>query len=388
MTLRASLLALTLLAPASAAAAPDPCGGLLLQDGEARTARRLPAAESLPADDAACVRAVGAALAAQGGLRSVTVSVRLDAARRAAGAGPKIGTAYTKLLVAGGVPEARVAVVVPTAAHGEEGLVSIAYVAKRSDRPVARLDAADGAVRTGPSEAALQPAKRGDQLPAETWVETGPKASAWLELADGSRLRLGASTLVFVGRLYLNEALRRVVKLDLRRGQVEADVKAGGAGSGFDISTRTTVAGVRGTRFRLTADEAGTRLETLAGKVVLSGEQGELPVEAGQGAEVGTDRRPAPAALLAAPTVEAPLTGPAPAGTRLKFAAIAGARTYRLELARDAEFSYDVREADLPGPGAPLPPGLAKGRWFWRVAAVSPAGLRGRPSKTHAFEIP
>jgi hypothetical protein len=387
--LAAATLALSFVAAAAPAlAAPDPCEGLLLQDGEVRSARRLLARDDLPPPDQACVQAIGAALAGQGGVRSVTVSVRLADAQRAAGLGPKVGAAYTKLLVAGGVPEARISAVVPAAAHGQEGQVSIAYVERRGDRPVARLDAVDGAVRSGAAENAQQPARRGDQLNPETWVSTGAGASTWLELADGSRLRLGPNGLLFIGRLYLNEQLRRVVKLELKRGQVEADVKAGGQGSAFEISTKSTVAGVRGTRFRLTADEKGSRLETLQGLVTLTGTAGDVSVPAGQGAQVGGDQAAAAATLLDAPQVEAPLTGPITAGAPLKFSAISGALKYRVELARDAEFTYDLRGLDFAAPGSPLPPNLPAGRWFWRVAAVDTAGLQGKPSRVHAFEQP
>jgi hypothetical protein len=371
-----------------ALAAPDPCQGLLLRDGEVRSARRLPARATLAPDDEACVRAVGAALVAQGGVRSVTVAVRLSDGQRAAGEAPKVGATYVRLLAAGGVPEARISFVAPSVASGEIGQVAIAYVERRSDRPVARLDAVDGVVRRGPSPTTLVPAARGDQIAPETWIESGPRASAWLELADGSRLRLGAGALVQVGRLYLNEQLRRVVQLKLERGQIEADVTAGGQGSSFEISTRTTVAGVRGTRFRLTADERGSRLETLEGLVTLSGDGRERGVAAGRGAEVTGASVPVPAPLLPAPEVVGPLTGPLQAGAALRLAPVVGATAYRAELARDAEFSYDARSIEGPEPALAVPGDLPPGRWFWRAAALDARGLRGQPSRIHAFDQP
>jgi hypothetical protein len=371
-----------------AGAADDPCQGLLLRDGEVRTARRLPAHTPLTADEAACVQAVGSALMAQGGVRSVTVAVRLSDGRRAAGEAPRIAAAYTQALVAGSVPEARISFVAPAVASGEVGQVGIAFVERRADRPVARLDAIDGPVQRGPSAARLAPAARGDQLTPETWLSTGPRASAWIELADGSRLRLGPDALLLVGRLYLNEQLRRVVKLQLERGQLEADVTTGGRGSSFEISTGTTVAGVRGTRFRLTADERGSRLETLEGLVTLSRGSAEVGVGAGQGAQVTGADDPTLAALLPAPGIVGPLTGPVKPGGALSFEAVAGATRYQIDLARDAEFSYDTRGLEGSVPGVALPADLPPGRWFWRVAAIDARGLRGQPSKIHAFEQP
>ncbi len=376
------------LASSAVAAAPDPCQGLLLRDGEVRTARRLPARAVLTADEEACARAAGAALVAAGGVRSVTIAVRLTDGQRAAGEAPTVAAAYTRSLVAGGVPEARISFVAPAATPGEAGQVALAYVERRADRPVARLDAVDGPVRRGPSRENLGPAARGDQLTPETWLSTGARASAWIELADGSRLRLGPDALLLVGRLFLNDQLRRVVKLQLERGQIEAVVTAGGQGSSFEISTRTTVAGVRGTRFRLTADENQSRLETLEGLVTLSRGSAEIGVGAGQGADVKGADAPSPAPLLPAPGVIGPLTGPLAAGAALTFESVAGAVGYRVELARDAEFSYDTRALDGPAAGVVPPSDLPGGRWFWRVAAVDARGLRGQPSKIHAFEQP
>ncbi len=49
-------------------------------------------------------------------------------------------------------------------------------------------------------------------------------------LADGSRLRLTPGSTLLIGSLHLNEELRRVVKLDLLTGEIEAAVSSGGPG--------------------------------------------------------------------------------------------------------------------------------------------------------------
>ena len=154
------------------------------------------------------------------------------------------------------------------------------------------------------------------------------------------------------------------------------------------------VAGVRGTKFRLTADGDSSRLETLSGTVVLAGppaadgKPSETPVTAGQGAQVARASETAQAAaLLDAPTIDSPRTGPAKAGTPLKFSAVEGATGYRVELARDAEFSYEVRTLSVAAPGTGLPADLPAGTWFWRIAALDRAGFQGRPSKIYAFDV-
>lgn len=374
-------------APATALAA-DPCEGIKMTDGTVATARRLLAQSTLAPADEGCVRAVGAALAGRGGVRSVTVAVRVSDAQRADGTGSKIGARYASLLAEAGVPEARISTVVPAAAHGEEGSVKVTFTERRAARPVARVDAVDGGVRAGPAEVDLQPVARGATLKADTYVATDATGGAWLELADGSRLRLGPNALLFIGKLHLNDDLERVVKLELKRGTVDADVRSGGQGSVFDVGTRSGVAGVRGTLFRLATDEGGTRVETLEGQVDLVEGEKAVPVPAGQGllARPGTPLG-APVVLLGAPQVEGPLKGALAPGTSLRWRPVAGAASYRVELARDAEFSYGVQALPAPPAGLAVPATLAAGKWFWRVAPVDGDGFVGRPSKVYAFVV-
>ncbi len=384
---RALLAAALAVAPATASAA-DPCEGIKMKDGTVATARRLLAQAALSPADEGCVRAVGAALAGRGGVRSVTVAVRVSDAQRADGTGSKVGARYASLLAEAGVPEARISTVVPAAVHGEEGSVKVTFTERRAARPVARVDAVDGAVRAGPAEADLQPVARGATLKADTYVATDASGGAWLELADGSRLRLGPNALLFIGKLHLNDDLKRVVKLELKRGTVDADVRSGGQGSVFDVGTRSGVAGVRGTLFRLATDDGGTRIETLEGQVDLVEGEKAVPVPAGQGmvAKAGTPLG-APVVLLGAPQVEGPLHGALAPGTSLRWQPVAGATAYRVELARDAEFSYGVQALPAPPEGLSVPAALAAGKWFWRVAPVDGAGFVGRPSKIYAFVV-
>ncbi len=375
------------LAPHRARAATDACEGIAIKDGTVTTARRLLARPQLSEVEQRCITAVGAALAERRGVRTVTVAVRLPDALRVEGAGLTIGTAYAQLLAAGGVPEARISTVVPAAAHGEEDSVSITYTERNAARPVARVDSVDGDVSAGPSEAALQPIERGATLLGNTYLATGPSAKAWIELADGSRIQVGPGALLLIGALHLNDDLKRVVKLELKRGTIEADVRSGGTGSVFDVATTQGIAGVRGTRFRLADVAGGMRLETLEGLVDLGDANGHVEVPAGQGALVKTGG-PLPAAvvLLLSPTVESPTQGALAPGAHLRWAAVPGASSYRVELARDAEFSYGALALDAPATDLALTASVAGGKWFWRVAAVDGDGFVGRTSKVYAFE--
>lgn len=368
--------------------AGDPCEGLALGDGVVTTARRLAVSAPVPPADVACAGAIGRALKERGAVRSVTVVVRLPEALRAGGRGEQIGSAYAAALAAGGVPEARITTLVPAAREGEEDSVAITFTEKRGRHPVARIDEAAGDVKAGADEASLRPASKGETLLPRAWVTTGADSRAWLALADGSRVKLLADTALRLAELKLSDDLKRQVKLEVTRGEVEAEVKAGGEGASFQIDTGTGVAGVRGTAFRLGKDADGTRLETTRGVVELTHEGRTVTVKAGFGARAAPGQPPSePLALLAAPVIEGPLRGRLFSDATFRWSSVAGASSYRVDLARDAEFTYELRR--LEAPAAELPAAALKdlppGRWFWRVSGLG-GGFGGQTSKVYAFE--
>ncbi|MCA9541218.1 MAG: hypothetical protein KC620_20095, partial [Myxococcales bacterium] len=111
-------------------AAAEPCGGLAFDGGRVVSARPLRAVEKPAPVEAECLDAIGKQLGGRASVRSITVAVRLSDAERAAGAGMRIGDQVKAALVRGGVPEARVSVVVPTATEGEQGTLAITFTEK------------------------------------------------------------------------------------------------------------------------------------------------------------------------------------------------------------------------------------------------------------------
>ncbi len=385
-TLIACTLCVAALVTPGVVAAAGPCGELALVQGRVRTARPLVASETLGAADAACLEAAAGALAGLKGLRSVTISVRLADAARTKGAGLRIGETYSAALVKAGLRRSRISVVAPPAPHGTEGQVTLAYTERRSNRPVAQLEALHGKVTVGTDLAALRPAVRGARLSADSFVVTAAGASAALGLADGSRVRLAQGSRLLIGRMHLNDELERVVRLELQAGDLEADVRGAGPSSVFAVSTRTGVAGVRGTRFRLgVLADGGTRLETLEGVVELgSGQGAPVKVSKGNGALLGKDGAVGdPVALLPAPLVEGPKQGELAKGAALRWKRVDGAASYRIDLARDAEFLYGVQTHEAATATLTLPDELEQGKWFWRVAALSRDGFEGATSKVY-----
>lgn len=127
----------------------------------------------------------------------------------------------------------------------------------------------------------------GATLPEGTRVITGSDGYLTLRLVDGSVLRLQATSEATLAQSRLlgarGEAGHRS-QLELARGRVEALVnQVTGGAPRFEIRTPQAVVGVRGTEFRVAADEALTRSEVLSGRVAVgrsSSDADGQPVEA------------------------------------------------------------------------------------------------------------
>ncbi|MBL0694062.1 FecR domain-containing protein [Comamonas sp. JC664] len=372
-------------APALAAPAPAPCGGLRFESGRMVFGRTL---APQGAETEACLQHVAQAVLARPAIRSVTVAAKLPDADRLDGRGLATAKRAAEVLVAAGVPRTRVSAVAPAAVEGEPAQLQLAYVERPAQPAVARVRAASGAVDAGATEAQLSARTVGDSLYPGELLRTGANAQAELALADGSVLRVVADSLVKVGTIELTASLQRKVQLELLRGTVETDAAPGGVGSIFEVRTRGAVAGVRGTKFRVSAQDDGTsRLETLEGKVALSAAQAEVEVAGGQGsrAKPGSPPEP-PRPLLAAPALVGPRGGSFQAIPKVTWRPLEGASTYRVQLARTADFIADVQTFETAGAELAVP-GPRQGKWFWRVLAVDGDGFVGFPSKIYTFDV-
>jgi hypothetical protein len=184
------------------------------------------------------------------------------------------------------------------------------------------------------------------------------------------------------------------VKIDVLTGGIVADVRKAAQGSRFEASSRVAVASVRGTQFRFGVEESGgARLETLEGVVAIGSaiDPKEKPIEvpAGQGTVVAPDGTPAPPTKLpGAPLIVGPLKGALNADARFEWQPVPEASSYKVELARDADFVVELMSNTVNGATTlSWPEALPKGKWFWRVTGVDAKGFEGESSKVYAFTV-
>ena len=222
-----------------------------------------------------------------------------------------------------------------------------------------------------------------------TQIETSGNSFLTLALPDQSRISLPSNTRVRIAKLrtarYLNSPRTEVLLL---RGQIESRVSPLDANRGrYEVRTPLSVAGVRGTHFRVGFVEGSspTRIatETLDGKVAVAHAAGPggpdgLVLTAAKG-NITDSRMVGPAVdLLPAPQLKPAFgsNGPEFSPARITVQAIPGARAYHLQIAADPQalqLLAENRSASTTLAIANLP----DGNYFARLSAIDGLGLEG-----------
>jgi len=258
----------------------------------------------------------------------------------------------------------------------------------RHEPAPAMVVAVTGQVRVSLPDAAERALQPGEQLFSGAVLSTAANSSATLRFADGSVIvlqpaaRLSLDTVsVYAGGGMVDTRLR------LQQGRVEVGANPGRIpGSRLQVITPSAVAAVRGTRFRVAAEAAATREETLEGEVGFAASGQQVSVAEGQGtlAEAGKPPRP-PVALLPTPDVSSLPARVDILPMRFTLPALSGAVSWLGQIAEDAQFEKILLEQYSSTPQVSFGD-LPDGRYMLRVRAADELGLQGRDA-VHAFEL-
>ena len=221
-----------------------------------------------------------------------------------------------------------------------------------------------------------------------TRIQTGINSFLTLELADRSRISVPSNSRVQIAKLrtarYINSPRTQVLLL---RGRVESHVSPLEANRGqFEVRTPLSVAGVRGTNFRVGYIRETTgpiATETLTGKVaVATTANAEAPdgliLAAGKGAV--TDGRTVGAAVdLLPPPRLVPATEGGPTeypSARIAILSVPGARAYHLQIATDPALENLIAEARSQSTTLAIED-VPDGNYYTRLSAIDRFGLEG-----------
>ncbi|MDR2452674.1 MAG: FecR domain-containing protein [Candidatus Accumulibacter sp.] len=256
----------------------------------------------------------------------------------------------------------------------------------RREPGTARLEKIHGGVRWHDGNGEWRAASDGLRLAAGAVVETGEDSSALLLLADGSRIILAPHSVleldtlsVFAGGLMVD------TRLHLPRGQTDVQANPERRRN-LRIRTPSAQAVVRGTHFRLEADETASREETLSGVVSVTAAGRRVTIPAGKGTLVKAGKPPiAPVALLPAADVSSLPTRFEILPMRFDLPQLAGATEWHGLIAPDREphsilASKRTRSAHLTF--ADLP----NGSYVLALRAIDVNGLSGRDA-LHRFTV-
>ena len=132
------------------------------------------------------------------------------------------------------------------------------------EKGVARVVAIHGTPEVSFDGSSWAPLSRGERLQEGAWIRTSGGSVADLDLGrNGSQLRvMPESTLSFGALTYERTSVETIVntQIDLQEGRVIGHVQKLSAASKYEVKTPAGVAGIRGTKFDISAE----------GKVVVS----------------------------------------------------------------------------------------------------------------------
>ncbi len=236
-------------------------------------------------------------------------------------------------------------------------------------------------------------------------IRTGPNGFVTLELPDHSFVTVAQNGEMDIGtlrRIRLTGAGDRV--FDLHRGEVESQVThATKHDDRFQIRSPSVVAGVRGTRFKVTysGDAQTTTVAVLDGAVGVdpAAHNGRdlaplpgVPLQASEqlvkarfgnvthaGGAVG-----GPVQLLPAPALAQPARVQDGKTVAFDIVPAEQAAGYRVQIARDADQLDLIRDLRVSEPHADFGD-LPDGTYFVRIASIAADGLDGLP-QVYAFE--
>ncbi len=227
----------------------------------------------------------------------------------------------------------------------------------------------------------------GAVLPEGTTVETGRNGFISFTSGFGGRISLPSNTtarLIKSRRYVLGDTLD--VDFAVSRGRANATSPTLQGQDRLRMRTPLAVTAVRGTQFRVAYDpESGTSslTEVTEGNVQVAAGGETRAAPAGFGVSSSASGVSEPEELLPSPEFLDPGAVQTDESLTFAMAPVAGARGYRVQLARDAGF-LDVVTEQLVSTQAATIPSIDNGRYFVRARSISQSGLEGT-SESYTF---
>ena len=226
-------------------------------------------------------------------------------------------------------------------------------------------------------------------LPEGTVIETGSSGHLVLRLNDLTRISVSPDSNLHLAKIYFNaEDRKSYTGVRLERGRVRVAANPDRPGiAGAIFSYPGGALEMKSADFELEVDgPSAGHVQVKRGEAELSsGQAASLKLRAGTWTDLGAPASARP--LIAAPLLIAPLTGVSPLPVELRWAPVAGALRYRVEVAEDVEFFQTPIDQILQGLTLAVPNLEPSRMWYWRVSAEREGEPSGLTSAIYAFSV-
>ena len=228
----------------------------------------------------------------------------------------------------------------------------------------------------------------GQKLGPGASLVTKENSKVIIKFADGTLTTMASNSILTLDALSIYSGGGMVdTKLRLQQGQAETHANPKHViGNTMQIITPTAIAAVRGTQFRVTADAASIKQETLDGKVALAAAGQEVSVNKGYGSFAEGGAAPSP------PIVLLPAVDKANLSTlvdrlpiRFDMPKQEGAVAWAGKISQDSHFNQVLTEVEAKNP-ALIFADVPDGQYHLSVVAKDKNGLSGY-DVTHTFNV-
>ena len=247
------------------------------------------------------------------------------------------------------------------------------------DPTEAKVVALSGSITAKTADGAVTSLSIGTRVVEGTQIETSTNGFVTLSLPDESRISLPSNSRVKIAKLRMARYTKSPrTEITLMRGRIESRVSPLEATKGlFEIRTPQSVAGVRGTHFRVGILANGIANEVLSGKVaVTKTSTGDARLVAiAKGTIVDAQSAGSLVDLLPPPYLTQPAAADYPSA-EFAMGPIAGAGGYHAQISTDSESLNIISENRAGVPLVKLD-GVPDGNYFVRISAIDRSGLEG-----------
>lgn len=220
-------------------------------------------------------------------------------------------------------------------------------------------------------------------------ITVGTASNATILFPDGSKVLIQEDSTVLMQDLKdFGDQSYSNTKIYLKSGRIQNKTNPQKQpGSRFEISTPSAIAAVRGTEFRISADNSGdSRTEVLTGGVSVSGSGSASDIDAGFGTITKPGKQPtAPVKLLMPPTLDEAIGTVEIVPFPVTLQTLPGAVSYRMQVSKSEEFDSLVSDSTSQTTKL-LGPDLPNGTYYLRVRGIDENGLEGFDS-VHVFKM-